>query len=324
MNQASRVPLSRPFSPTLRQLRAFVAVYQLRKLSAAAQQLYLTQSAISVLIRQLEDGLGTRLFDRTTRALKPTAAAQEAIVMAERILRDLDALGQGLQELGSLRRGRLSVAITPTLAEILLPPVVRAFHAQHPAIQLVIDDCAPDQFLARIQSERVDFGIGTPEGPCPGLLQQTLVRDHLSLVCAADHPLAQKKQVRWKDLADVPVTTVQPGYGIRALIEHSAIRAGVTLDVAHEVAFLSTALWMCASGMGPIIMPAAYATAAREPGLQVRALHGPKVSRDISIVSRQGHTLSAAAQAFIALLRASTRTAARRAEPGVPRLNTRG
>src|SRR3954454_19077415 len=93
------------FTPSIRQLRAFRAVYHLRKVSAAAEQLALTQSAISVLIRQLEDGLGTRLFDRTTRALRPTAAAVEALPTVERVLRDLDSLGAGLRDLGALRRG---------------------------------------------------------------------------------------------------------------------------------------------------------------------------------------------------------------------------
>ena len=127
------------FTPSLRQLRAFRAVYQLRKLSAAAEQLSITQSAVSVLIRQLEEGLGTRLFDRTTRSLRPTMAATEAIVVAERILRDVESLGAGLRDLSALRRGRVSLAVTPTLGEILLPAVVRRFARLHPEIRIVID-----------------------------------------------------------------------------------------------------------------------------------------------------------------------------------------
>lgn len=293
----------RQFSPTLKQLRAFVAVYQLRKLSAAATQLFLTQSAVSVLIRQMEDGLGTRLFDRTTRSLQPTAAAHEAVQVAERILRDLDSLGAGLQDLSGLRRGRVTVVITPTLAEILLPPVVRAFRAQHPDIHLVIDDCAPDQFFSRVISEQTDFGIGTPERVGPGVELQTLLRDHLSLVCTRDHPLAQRRSLRWRDLEGLPVTTVRPGYGIRPLIELSAARAGVRLNVMHEVTFLASALWMTGSGLAPAIMPAAYVAASRNPELVARTLTAPKVSRDICLVSKEGRSLSPAAQQFITVLR---------------------
>ncbi len=293
----------RHFSPTLKQLRAFVAVYQLRKLSAAATQLFLTQSAVSVLIRQMEDGLGTRLFDRTTRSLQPTPAAHEAVQVAERILRDLDSLGAGLRDLTGLRRGRVTVAVTPTLAEILLPPVVRVFREQHPDIHLVIDDCAPDQFFSRVINEQTDFGIGTPERVGPGVELQTLLQDHLSLVCPRDHPLAKRRSVRWRDLEGLPVTTVRPGYGIRPLIELSAARAGVRLNVMHEVTFLATALWMSGSGLAPSIMPAAYLTYSRNPDLVAKTLTAPKVSRDICLVSKQGRSLSPAAQQFIAVLR---------------------
>lgn len=294
----------RKFSPSLRQLRAFVTVYQLRKLSAAAEQLFITQSAVSVLIRQLEEGLGIRLFDRTTRSLQPTQAAQEALAVAERILRDLDSLGAGLQDLTGLRRGRVCVAITPTLAEILLPSVIRTFSARHPEIRVVIDDCAPDQFVPRIIGEQVDFGIGTPERAGVDVDAETLVRDHLSLVCTRDHPLASRKAVRWRDLEGLPLSTVRPGYGIRPLIDLSAAKAGISLNVINEVAFLSTALWMTGCGVGVAVMPAAYVTYSRDPGLVAKTLTAPKVSRDISVVTKRGRSLSPAAQCFIDVLRA--------------------
>ncbi|MEP6790048.1 MAG: LysR family transcriptional regulator, partial [Ramlibacter sp.] len=271
------------FSPTLRQLRAFRAVYQLRKLSAAAEQLSVTQSAVSVLIRQMEESLGTRLFDRTTRSLQATQAANEAIVVCERILRDVIALRAGVRDLGTFKRGRVGLAVTPTLAEILLPKVIHRFNALHPEIRVVIDDCAPDQFVSRVIGEHVDFGIGTPEHAAADVDSATLVRDHLSLVCRKDHALAKQKTLRWADLAGQPVITVRPGYGIRPLIDGTAARAAVALDVVNEVSFLSTALWMTDSGMGASIMPSAFARASRSRELVVKTLTAPRVSRDISV-----------------------------------------
>lgn len=291
------------FTPTLRQLRAFHAVYQLRKLSAAAEQLFVTQSAVSVLIRQMEEGLGARLFDRTTRSLQPTQAAVEAIVVAERILRDVDALGAGVRDLASLKRGRVCIAVTPTLAEILLPRVIRRFTTLHPDIRVVIDDCAPDQFVSRVIGEHVDFGIGTPERAAAGADSLTLMRDHLSLVCRRDHPLAGLKSVRWADLAGHGVITVRPGYGIRPLIDATAAKAGVALDVVNEVSFLSTALWMTASGLGPSIMPSAFAGFSADKSLRVKTLTAPKVSRDISVVTKRGRSLSPACERFIEVMR---------------------
>jgi DNA-binding transcriptional LysR family regulator len=295
-----------PFAPTLRQLRAFRAVYQLRKLSAAAEQLHITQSAVSVLIRQLEDGLGVRLFDRTTRSLQPTPAAGEAIAVAERVLRDVEALGTGMRELTQLQRGRVCIAVTPTLGEILLPPVVQKFAKPHPDIRVVVDDCAPDQFMARVLGGHVDFGIGTPERAAADVDTQRLVRDHLALVCRKDHPLARSdRNLRWRELQGHPLITVRPGYGIRPRIDAAAAQAGVQLDVVNEVSFLSTALWMTASGMGASVMPSAYARSFPHGGLVVRKLAEPVVSRDIFLVVKKGRSLPPACARFVEVLRES-------------------
>ena len=293
------------FSPTIRQLRAFLAVYQLRKLSTAAQRLFVTQSAVSMLIRQLEDGLDTRLFDRTTRSLKPTAAAEQMMVTVERILRDVDSLSADFRELAALERGRVTLAITPTLAGFLLPDAIRAFAEKHPGVRVLVNDCAPDQFISRIIGEHVDFGIGTPERPGAEVEVQRFMRDHLALVCRIDHPLAKARVVRWSDLGGHPVITVRPGYGVRPLIDGTAADAGVALDVVNEVSFLSTAIWMTAAGMGASIMPSAFARAEADPSLVIKILSAPRVARDRSRVTKRGPSLSAAARAFIEALKRS-------------------
>jgi len=293
------------FSPTIRQLRAFLAVYQLKQLSAAAQRLFVTQSAVSMLIRQLEEGLDTRLFDRTTRSLKATAAAEQMVSTVERILRDVDSLSNDFRELAALERGRVTLAITPTLAALLLPDAMRAFNEQHPGVRVLVNDCAPDQFISRIIGEHVDFGIGTPERPGAEVEVQRLMRDHLAVVCREDHPLAKPRVVRWSDLRGHPVITVRPGYGVRPLIDGTAAEAGVALDVVNEVSFLSTAIWMTAAGMGASIMPSAFARAEADPSLVIKVLSSPRVARDISIVTKRGHSLSAAARAFIDALKRS-------------------
>ncbi len=294
------------YMPTVRQLQAFLAVYRLRKLGAAAAQLFVTQSAVSVLIRQLEQGLGVRLFERTTRSLQPTQAAHDALVIAERILRDLGALSAGFRDVRDLRRGQVSLVMTPTLAGMLLPPVVEAFSQQHPEIRLNVSDCAPDQFLTRIVGEHVDFGIGTPEHAGDEVRQQTLLRDHLAVVCRPDHPLAKLRKVRWADLEEHAVITGRAGYGVRQLVDLAAAGAGVTLRVTGEVSFQSTALWMAASGMGAAIMPTAYARQSVHTQLVVKVLHEPRVPRDVYIVTKRGRHLSPACEAFLQALQAHT------------------
>ena len=107
-------------------------------------------------------------------------------------------------------------------------------------------------------------------------------------------------------LAGQPVITVRPGYGIRPLIDGTAASAGVVLDVVNEVSFLSTALWMTASGVAASIMPSAFARYSRQAGdgaLVVKTLTAPKVSRDIFVVTRRGRSLPPAGQALIEVIR---------------------
>jgi len=175
----------------------------------------------------------------------------------------------------------------------------------------VVDDCAPDQFMSRVLGEHVDFGIGTPENAAADVDSSMLLRDHLGIVCRRDHPLAALRTVRWADLAGVALTTVRPGYGIRPLIDNTAARAGVRLEVANEVSFLSTALWMASCGMGPALMPtafAAHAGGAEGGDLVVKPLSAPRASRDIAIVTKRGRSLSPACASFIAVMRDTLKT----------------
>jgi DNA-binding transcriptional LysR family regulator len=294
---------------TIKQLRAFVAVYQLRGLSTAASELCVTQSAVSVLIRSMEQDLGVRLFDRTTRSLRPTPAADGAIDTARRVLRDIDSLGTGLSDLSALRRGRVTVACTPALARILLPDTINRFTRAYPDVHVDVDDCAPDQFFARLLGEHADFGVGTPDRAGEGVQMQRLMSDHLSVICRADDPLAARASVHWKQLDGLPVIAVRHGYGVRSLIDQSAARAGIQLNVAHEVSLLSTALWMTSSGLAPSVMPAAYVNYGRDLALVAKPLIGPKVSRDIYVLVKTGRSLSPAAQQFVSVLK-QTLTAA--------------
>ena len=189
---------------TLKQLRAFVAVYRMGRLQAAGDALNVTQSAISVLIRQIETALGTRLFDRTMRSLVPTEAAENAIGVAERILRDVDTLDATFQELRDLQRGHVRLTATPATGLALLPATVSRFRQAYPGVTLSLDDCAPNQFLSNIREEKVECGIGTPPRNREEFAIMPLHDDPLVLVCPRQHRLAERAQVRWVDLDGEP------------------------------------------------------------------------------------------------------------------------
>ena len=291
-------------TPTVKQLRAFAAVYRSGKVATAAAELSLTQSAVSALVRQLEGKLGVALFDRTTRALHRTAAADHLIATAERLLGELDGLARDAQALEEHQAGKIRVAVTPAVAQSLMPRALARFQREQPQTRVQLEDCAPDQFVAAILGERADFGIGVMEGEHPELVSEVLLRDQLCLLCHAGHSLASAgKALRWKGLAGQPLIVVRPGYGSRRAIERAAAVAGIELQIVHEVSLLATAEAMARDGLGAAIVPASMAAEARRGAdLVAHRLIAPTVSRDISVVSKKGHTLSAAARRFLALV----------------------
>ncbi|WP_332816418.1 LysR family transcriptional regulator [Ramlibacter sp.] len=288
--------------PSVRQLRAFVAVYRTGQVSAAAAQLALTQPAVTVLLRELEAKLGVRLFDRSTRTLRRTEAAAEAIAYAERALAELEALGTSMAELAGVRRGRVRIAATATVAQTLLPPVLRRFLDEHPGVKVEVEDVAPTGFVETLLAERVDFGIGTLEQPVPGLREQVFLRDNLAAVSLAGPRFPSGKPITWRQLAALPLVTVKPGYGVRRRIEAAADAAGVRLQVAHEVSLLTTALAMAASGLGVAVVPASLLAYVADARLVARRLTRPAVERNTAVVSKQERALMPPAQAFVDLL----------------------
>lgn len=288
--------------PSVRQLRAFVAVYHAGQVSAAAEQLALTQPAVTVLLRELEARLGVKLFDRSTRTLRRTEAAAEAIAYAERALGELAALTAGMAELAGGRRGRVRIAATATVAQTLLPPVMRRYLDAHPDVRVEIEDVAPTGFVETLLAERVDFGIGSLEAPVPGLREQVFLRDSLAAVALAGPDFVGGKPITWKQLAELPLVTVKPGYGVRRRIDAAAEAAGVPLRVVHEVSLLTTAVAMAGSGLGVAVVPASLLQYGGDPRLVGRRLVRPAVERNTAVLHRQDRSLTPAAQAFVDLL----------------------
>ncbi len=290
-------------NPSLRQIEAFVWTCSLGSITAAAERMSLTQSAVSVLIRQLELGLGAQLLDRTTRALHPTAAGCEVLPRAQRLLRDRDSMVSAVKGLADVEQGKVSFAVTAAVASALMPNALAQFSRQHPGVAIAMQDVAPDRLVAKVLSEEVEFSIGTITSPPHEIARETLISDRLSAICRRDDPLGQRSEVSWDEVLRTPCICVGPGNGIRELIDATLARKGKKIMPAWEVAFLTTALSMTAQGLGITITPGYLVAYLQYPMLVAVPLRNPVVRRNLSVISRAGRSLSPAARRFIDLFK---------------------
>lgn len=287
---------------TLRQIEAFVAVAEHRSYIKASRVARVSQPALTASIQRLEDLLGVRLFDRTTRTVALTGAGANFLIPIRRVLDDLGGAISDMQEAGERRRGRVILACLPSVAARLAGPTMKKFLRRYPGVQVKIFDGDATSVARRVQMREADFGISSAPEADEGLEFTPLLRDRCCVVCAGDHPLAAARRVRLRDLANYPFLTLGPTSGARRIIDQATTKADVRLNIICELGQLSTLCGMIESGIGISVLPEASLPTIRHGRIVARKLDRPVVERDIGLVRIAGRTLSPAANSFRELL----------------------
>jgi DNA-binding transcriptional LysR family regulator len=289
-------------NPTLRQMRAFVALAKTGNFTLAAQLLHLSQSALSGLIKELEATLGARVVDRSTRKISLTEIGSELYPLFSQIIDDLDGALANIDAHTRLKKGTVRIAAPQLMACTVLPAAIAAWQALHPDVQVRLADCALDSVAARVLSGEADLGIAPEREPAPQLDAQLLFELPFALVFPKKHPLEARKKITWQDLGDYPFISLQGQFTERLMADmHGALRE-VTLKPAYEVAFMTTALAMVSSGLGiAVCLPYAQPLVSLYK-LNMRPLEEPVMTRRFFVHTRPGRALSPAAEAFRSFL----------------------
>jgi len=289
--------------PTLRQIEAFVLVYRAGSITRAANELGLTQSAVSILVRQLEALFGVRLFDRTTRAVHPTPAATQAFLAAERILSETTGLARRMRNIAESREGRVVLVASAGAASAVMPRILAEFRTTHPGIEVEMHDVAVDQLLPSLLGSDAEFGIGSIEGATADIVIEPLLRGQLCAIGRKSDRFAAKRQLTWDEVAEYPTIMMRRNTLIRHQIDEALARQGRSLSPTHEVSLINTALSMTAEGLGLSILPSHMLPAQQFPKLVARPLTRPSISRQMSLIRRADRSLSPPADRFVAVAR---------------------
>ncbi|WP_407290740.1 LysR family transcriptional regulator [Stutzerimonas zhaodongensis] len=290
---------------TVKQLRAFLAVAHTLNFAQACERLHLSQSALSLTIKALEEGLGGRLFSRTTRAVSLTPEGEALLPLARRLLADWENTEDELRQRFTLKQGRVSLASMPSFAGNLLPAVLRAFADQYPSISVTVHDVINEQVMEMVRDRQVELGIAFEPEPSMPLTFTPLYSDRFVAVIPAGSPLAGLPEITWHALLEQPFITLQRPSTVRFMLEDHLRQRGVSLPVQFESHQLATVGRMVASGLGVSAVPALCRDQMLELGARCVALSDPVIEKPVGILTKPGHELSVAAQAIADTLRAA-------------------
>lgn len=280
-------------------LDTFVAVAKSASFSEAAQQLHLTQPAISKRIAALESELNTRLFDRIGRQITLTEAGRALLPRAERILEELEDSRRALTNLSGEVSGRLTIATSHHIGLHRMPPVLRQFMARYPGVELDLQFRASEVICDDVEHGNLELGIVTlPPVPNENLRVETIWQDPLRIVCAKDHPLVGETADGLKALGRYPAILTEKGTFTRELLEQTFRPLGIPIQARLATNFLETIKMMVSVGLGWSCIPEIMVN----DELAILDSGDLNLSRELGIVLHPRRTLSNAANAMRALL----------------------
>ncbi len=288
---------------SIKQIRAFVAVAQVKSFAEACEMVHLSQPALSITIKNLEQTVGGQLLARTTRTLSLTPEGMIFLPTAKRLLADFDSAFSELHELFSLKRGNLSLAAMPSFASTHLPQHIMSFRQQHKQINIKIHDIIAEDAVSMVRAGKVEFALSFDPDDSDDLCFEPLFSDQFVATFPSAHPLLKKKSLSWKSLAEHPFIALQRPSSIRHLMDKTLAEQEIFLDVVFETNQLATVVQMVASGLGVSAVPSLYKEQMRALKLEYRELVSPAISRRVGIITRRRYPLSQAAKAFIAIVR---------------------
>ncbi len=294
---------------TLRQMRAFVAVAHSASFTRAAQSLHLSQSAVSLLVRELETQLDQRLFERGRR-LVLTEAGTSFLRAASRLLDDLDMALANTREMRAGAHRVLRVAVGHLLASTLVPEVLGALARDEPELRIQIIDCPVEQVAARVLAGEADAGIASVDANLrqPDLRLELLFRDSVHLASLHTLPALGSSggagSVPWRALLGEPLIQVNPANGLWRDVHARLASQDLRLSYAHEVAMYSTGLALARQGLGRLLLPGFSARSLQLRDLRVQPLVRPVIRWDVSVLQRRGAPVPPALQLLLDRLRA--------------------
>ena len=283
-------------------VQAFIAIADHASFQRAADELHITQTAVTRRLQNLESHLGIRLIERTTRNVALTRTGNDFLPQARRLLGELSNALAEIAESGKARRGNVCIACVPTAGIQFLPRIIQEYSAAFPENRITILDHSSVAVADAVMRREAELGINVAQTHHPELVSTRLLSDQFDLICRRDHPFAGKKSIAWRQLAPYPLIFAGEANANRAVLDQALGNSKVKLQLFYEVQRSSTALGLVAEGVAMAVVPRLAMQKGAFPRLRAITLVDPVVSRSLVLLKRKAADLSPAAQALHELI----------------------
>jgi LysR family hydrogen peroxide-inducible transcriptional activator len=278
---------------TVQQLYYFSAVVSQGSFQQAAAHCHITQPALSMLIRKLEQELEIDLLDRSVQPIVPTAAGKKLLEQARLVLREMQRFGELAQEIRGEQSGELRVGIIPTLAPYLLPLMLEKFSKTFPHVQLVVNEMTSAAIVDSILHEKIDCGLLATPFDSGKLLVQPLFSEPFVAYVSRKHPAFKKSTLQAVDIPADELLLMAEGHCLRsqALQLCSSTDKNTKSPLRYESGSIETLRRLVEQGRGLTILPElAVSTLSTKQKTMVRYFRSPEPSRQISLLTVKNYT----------------------------------
>jgi DNA-binding transcriptional LysR family regulator len=287
----------------LKLVQGFILVAEQSSFRVAAALSGLSQSAVSAQIKRLEDQLGAPLFHRTTRRVSLTREGEELLTSARRAINEVEAGLRRIQQAVDIKRGRVLLACSPTIALKMLAPILAQFESHYPEIEVHVQEASAAAILEGVRERKVDFGVG-PVLEADDLQFDAFMDDTLYALIPRRYGIGPGRSVSLVTLMNRSLLLLDRSTALRASLEDIASARGLQLSTRYQFTQAQTLVSMAEHGLGVAILPKVSLPERIPRSLRALPIDDPPLSRKLAIITLRGHTLSPAASRLAPLFHA--------------------
>ena len=287
---------------TFRQLRAFLLVAQQQSFARAAEALFISPSGLSVLIRELENQLGFRLFDRTTRHVGLTTYGSELLSVVRDSVGKIESTVSRINRFAVEAQLTLSIGAPPLVAANVLPEAIKEFRDHRPDLRIRVFDVGGEALTRLVKEGKLDISIGGFFKPAPEIRRRPLFRFCLMVARPDNDPALRRNSSTWSALRSERILALTPGNLVQDFIDGHLVKAKIHIRPFATFNYLDTVVAMVEAGEGIAIIPSFVLPACRNRKVAMSRLINPVVNLDFSRISLRGRKLPAGAEEFTSFL----------------------